>query len=565
VTAFPHMAAFDTETDLLQPGLITPPLVCASYYDGTHALLLDPPQAREVYRELLKAPTILCNANLPYDHGVMLADAEQNVGDAAELLELLFAKYDRPGTDGLGEIHELFIAQALDAIAGGHLFKDPRNNGPLTSPETGEQVGRYSLSICCDLTLGRRTTKINDFWRKRYAILREIPMRDWPPEARQYPIDDVMNAWDVAMAQRGAGRVGREHEWQPFGARDACVWCGVELGYGTPPACIERTIKGKPFRNLEGMPREVKADLCLHLGAIWGLRVDHKFFARLRKEAQADFDKYVAEFRDFFKHDHEKGCVKRMAERGVLPLNPKDVRKWSDDQVKEYLGLIQWREEWAEHCVSSCDYGKEDQNLVKRLVATAYGATGVCPSCNGEGRRIGAKGNPVNCWPRNFKDSPTVPCEACDGEGVVDAQACFHCGGAGRVEVSAITCDGTGLDLSTAPVLPRTEGGGVSMNRDTLSESGDERLMHYGDDEFAKAVSTHVPFLEQGLDAPLCLSPNVLVASFRMSYYGVIQQMPREGLQRACFAARGQDGGVVVSVPDDYVLQAGERFIDDAD
>ena len=47
-------------------------------------------------------------------------------------------------------------------------------------------------------------------------------------------------------------------------------------------------------------------------------------------------------------------------------------------------------------------------------------------------------------------------------------------------------CDGAGLDLETAPLLPRSDTLGVKTNRDTLTESGDDDLADYGADEFSK-------------------------------------------------------------------------------
>lgn len=435
------LVAFDTETHLIQPSLLAPPLVCASYADGERACLLSPDEARFVFRELLASDAILAGANLPFDMGVMAADAQRRGED---LMPAVIDKYHR------GEVHDILVAQSLDAIAGGHLFKDPRTGfGPLRDPETGEHVGRYSLSVCCDLVLGRRTAKVNDYWRERYAVLERVPMAEWPREARQYPVDDAVNTRDVALAQIA-----------------------------------------QPFRNLAGMARECRADLALHLGALWGLRVNKAWLDALAAEVEDRHEQHREAHAEFYKSGHKPGCLKRAKKR-----LPEDAPCVPDPDVD---------------CVSGCDDGKEDGPKIRRRVAEAYGGsrttTSTCPACGGAGKRRGPKGNLVNCSPRNFP-----------GE---------------------VYCDGTGLDLGTAPGLPRTEGGGVSSSRDTLMESGDDQLMSFADDEFEKIRTTYVPFLRRGTEGPLCLSPNVLVSSFRTSYYGPIQQMPGQGKARAAFEAR---------------------------
>lgn len=502
------VVAFDTETHRIQPGILAPPLVIASYDDGERRALLDAVQARFVFRELLKSDAVIAGANLPYDIGVMLADAERRGEDWQGLLDLIMAKYERD------EVHDILVAQALDAIAGGHLFKDPRTGGELRNPETNKSVFRYSLSVCCDLVLGRKDAKVNDFWRERYAILEHVPISEWPADARQYPIDDATNTRDVAVRQRGlpGGMRVRQHEWDGSGR---CKFCGLDIPFtdDMPPCPYERVVELPPFRNIEGLGREMRADLALHLGALHGLRVDGSWLNELALKVDEQHKEHLREFSDFFKHGHKPGCLKRLAAAGMSP----EAGALLGARVTEKGDKIGS----TPHCVSGCTDGKEDQPLIRRLVATSYGAGGTCPSCGGTGRRLGSKGNEVGCSYQYIQDG--LPC--CDGTGLA-------------LDWQAPVASGGGMLSSNVPNLPRTEGGGVKKDRDTLIESGDERLMAFGDDEFEKVRETYVPFLAQGVDSPLCLSPNILVSSFRTSYNGPIQQMPREGEARACFTAR---------------------------
>lgn len=439
------LVAFDTETHLIQAGLAAPPLVCASYAGPDGEYLLSADEARDVFRTLLKGDDVVVCANAPYDFGVMAADAERRGED---LMPLVIDKHHR------GQVHDVLIGCALDCIYNGWYSRkgwiDPRTQAPIRKPD-GSDAKRFSLEIALDVTLGRKDAKVRDFWRERYALLEPVPIADWPDDAREYPVDDARNTLAIACAQHGL----------------------LPRGDG-----ITREIG-----NLAGMPRETRAALGLHLGAVWGMRTDHRWLERLAARVEELHARRTADFGEFFKREHERGCFRKAAKRGAAaPEIPED-------------------------CVSTCDFGKEDGPLVRRMVALAYGATGSCPACGGSGRRMNLKGtSEVSCLPRSFPGEKT--------------------------------CDGTGLDLASAPALPKTEGGGVSASRDTLKESADERLSAYGDDEFEKVRTTYVPYLRKGAHHPLCLDPNVLVSSFRTSYYGPFQQMPQAGEARVSFVAR---------------------------
>lgn len=492
------VVSFDCETHLIQPGLLAPPLVCASMATEDGACLLSAAEARDVFRGILESSATWANANNSFDAGVMLADAERQSRAAYEsLVELVFRKYER------AEVHDVLLAQALDAVAGGHLYRLP-NGQDMRHPVTGEVKGRYSLDIVSWLVLGRSDAKARDFWRLRYAILEHVPPADWPPDAREYPVDDARNARDTTLVQLGLeGCKRREHEWVlPQGLTcEMCLHCGVKLGFGETSACVERALPAKPFRNLDGMPRAARLDLALHLGSTHGLRTDRAWIEALAAKTSARAAKYRSDHTEFFHAGHELGCLKRMEAAGVTPEQAAALGPRLDEDGKVKAPTV--------HCVTSCKDGKEKGPLIARMVAEAYGATGLCPACQGRGRRPGAKGNDVGCKAQYFKHEP-----------------------------GAITCGGTGLDLRTARQMPRSDGGDVKCDRDAKTESGDERLMSFADDEHEKIATTYLPFLRRGVDAPLTLSANAILETLRVSYNGPIQQMPREGEARTAFRAR---------------------------
>ncbi len=137
----------------------------------------------------------------------------------------------------------------------------------------------------------------------------------------------------------------------------------------------------------------------------------------------------------------------------------------------------------------------QDGRVIKRAVIFAYGGgASACRSCVDGKLKSDISGKPINC-----KD-----------------------------------CSGTGLDIGGAPMTPT---GGVCADRDAKLESGDPDLVAFGDNEPEKILKTYLPALE--IEAiGRSLRPNVLTASGRTSYDGLIQLLPKEGGVRECHRAR---------------------------
>jgi hypothetical protein len=449
--------AFDLETHKLGPGNMAPPIVCGSFArwldDGKISCgLTEGAEAScDFLKTTLEAGQIIVGANIAYDLACCAAQDES-------LLPLIFRALRG------GQIYDVQIAQSLDAIAGGHLAKDPRRIvqkegeepqfGDLRDPSSGRPSKRYSLATCVDLVLGRVDAKKNDAWRTSYALLEGIPVENWPEEARQYPVDDACNTLEVATKQvRGWTR-------------------GKHDGYEGP------------CRNLGNLPEQVEAAFSFHLGACWGLRVDGERLGKLEVHVAAQHEKTLERFRA--------------------------------------LGWIR-------------PDGTEDSVAIKRAVAAAYGAHGECPACKGTGSVRQTEKKP--CRGPKVKNR-YVGCVA----------GCAFCGGKAEIEVlgpyktckaAEGGCDGTGLDLKTAPLLPRSDKGSIKTDRDAMMESADDNLSDFSDNTFEKIRVTYIPYLRKGVERPLSFSPNVLVASGRCSYENSpVHQFPRKGGVRECITAR---------------------------
>ena len=156
--------------------------------------------------------------------------------------------------------------------------------------------------------------------------------------------------------------------------------------------------------------------------------------------------------------------------------------------------------------------GKTNTALVKTLLAKCYGAQGVCPKCKGKGKVP------------SDKTKSMVICKA-----------------------SAGGCDATGLDLSFCQAMPLTDTGGIQADRDGLGECGDDLLESFAEvSGFRKLKETYIPWLKQGTQWPLNTSANVLLATGRVSFDGLLQTPPRSGGVRECIVPRA--GNVLCSV-----------------
>lgn len=402
-----HLVGYDLESHLVQPGLLAPPIVCASAsVQGEEYLWLD---ASRLLETLVRNPSyIIVGAKISYDMACCAAERPELLADIFELYEQ-------------GRAYDVQIGEQLGAIARGDLGLDPRTGRPI-KPEPGRKRGGYSLKYCVDVRLGRDDAKRNDYWRLRYAILQRVPVELWPDEAREYPKDDVRNPVEVAYKQ------------------------------------LELAERGE-LENLWNMREQVYTDFCLQLSSAWGFRTDRARYDELRRMVEATRATVLEKFRavGFMKRD-----------------------------------------------------GKDDEPAIKRAVALAYGVdpASKCPRCAGSGKVASTSPSALKS-----KRPKLINC---------------------KVEPDASGCDSTGLDLSTAPGLPRTDAGGVSTSRDTLVESGDEQLMAFSENEGAKLADTYLPYLEKGLELPITPRCNILLANGRVSYDDVVQLLPRQVLCLWC-------------------------------
>ncbi|AKF85847.1 DNA polymerase I [Myxococcus fulvus 124B02] len=241
--------SFDTETWLIQPGLLAPPLVCgsvAAQAPGTERLL-DKAQARAFFREAINAPdTHLVGANLVYDLGVMAADDPR-------LVAPIFAALDA------GRLHCVQVREALIDIARGMYGVDPSTGRKLDDDEGA----RYPLALLVQRHLGLDVSeekKNPKAWRLRYAELDGVPVEPWPQEAADYPKRDARYTLDVYSRQEAIAR---------------------EVPNGG---------------NLHAEADQMRAAFALHLASIWGMRTNGASVAQLRERVEREWSENRAKF-----------------------------------------------------------------------------------------------------------------------------------------------------------------------------------------------------------------------------------------------------------------------------
>lgn len=181
------MIAFDCETFLIEPGNLAPELVCVSYSGPDHQARLyhaidGSPSFRAMADCALGNNTPVIGANVAYDMGVMLAH-DPSLGDR------IWALYDR------GLVRDVQMRQKMIDIA----------KGCYRSFRRGEDGKAYKIEYhLADLVkrhLEHDLSKGEDTWRLRYSELYEVPLNEWPAEARQYSEDDAVATMAVYQEQ----------------------------------------------------------------------------------------------------------------------------------------------------------------------------------------------------------------------------------------------------------------------------------------------------------------------------------------------------------------------------
>jgi hypothetical protein len=251
------LVGLDTETHLIRPGLLTPPLVCTSWAH-TAADIQGPITQEGYFRSTVPAPTgcgmwsgllrhdqalpfveelldteevILVGANIAFDMGVIAAKWPH-------LLRKIFDAYDA------NRIRDVLIRQKLLDIAAGCY------RGFFSAENKWTQFN-YGLNDLARRCFDAALDKGEDGWRLRYAELENVPLSAWPERALVYPCEDTVTPLLVHTEQEAY----RSHGW------------------------------------LTDEDRQCKAAWALHLQSVYGIRTDRARVARLVTQTTETLDR----------------------------------------------------------------------------------------------------------------------------------------------------------------------------------------------------------------------------------------------------------------------------------
>ncbi len=266
-----RVITFDTETHLIEPGLLAPPLVCLQFKiggTGTPPGLRhrdDPATKREI-EEWLAGPVLLVGHNVAYDMAVIGAQWP-------DLMPAIFAKYDRD------EITDTMLREQLLMIARGTFRAMPGPDGELVPV-------KYSLLDCTARHFGRQLFK--DGWRLFYRAFDNAPdIADWPRVAAEFQAHVRAHgvpewAKDVEKKDVDAMLASNPDEPVRYALEDA-----------TSPLALyeaqERIATERPGV-LQDQFRQARAAFALHLSSAWGVYTDPDAVDILEKDLTEAFE-----------------------------------------------------------------------------------------------------------------------------------------------------------------------------------------------------------------------------------------------------------------------------------
>lgn len=213
--------SWDTETHRVQPGLCAPPVVVHAYKSEMLEKLSR--TSLEIEQALADDSLRIVGANLAYDFGCLLV-ANPRLGPA------IWRAYK------LGRVHDVLIASTLYAISQGRVHDGKimtRDGQVMRRNKGGPATDSYNLWNATLEWTGRDTAKDNDRFRNSYALLEHLDFKYWPPDALQYPVDDVVSAYDTAMAQLDSGFDWSDLKVQAWAA--FCLHLSTMFGWRTDP------------------------------------------------------------------------------------------------------------------------------------------------------------------------------------------------------------------------------------------------------------------------------------------------------------------------------------------
>lgn len=282
------MLAWDTETGLIQGGLLAPPLACVSFTEDetveADLVHVKDPACKRIVRDILEREHI--GANTPYDLGVVGAEYP-------DYLPLIFEALDANTS------HDVIVREKLFDIGDG-------NYRIREVDEGGDQPVfvsvRYGLSDLHERYCGTKLEK--DEFRLWYGKLRHVPMDLWPEGARKYPKLDATATIKVCNRQ------------------------------------LQEPRRTETERYLVNETAQCRAGFAFHLIACWGIKTDAREVQRFLREIADEQNKRRAMLQ-------RAGLVSDVGSRTKKIALGMMREALGDGCVLTKTGLDQYRAWWA--------------------------------------------------------------------------------------------------------------------------------------------------------------------------------------------------------------------------
>lgn len=183
-----ELEAADSETLLLQDGLVAPPSVCWSFYNGKASSLVAGDEMFEAIRAFLKR-------NIKKTIHSAAYDATTSCATWPELIPLWFEAYNA------GLVVCTIVREKLLNLS---------THGKLELGPTGKISYTLGTLMMDYYGIDRSADKGDDSWRMNYALLRGRPVSRFPAEAARYALQDAEDHYRVYQAQEKRLQVARE-------------------------------------------------------------------------------------------------------------------------------------------------------------------------------------------------------------------------------------------------------------------------------------------------------------------------------------------------------------------
>jgi hypothetical protein len=278
-----QVVAFDTETALIRPALLAPPLVCVtSQRSGEGAQICHVTAAEKRIEVWLSgSENILVGHNTAYDMAVICERFPI-------LRPRIFEAYAQD------RVTDTMIRQQLLDIAAGCYRGRVGEKGKWFSYE-------YTLEALAKRCAGMQLLK--DGWRLSYAEFLDTPLEEWPRRAREVQAAARPRVVELTARIEDVDAAGKPREDEETIKALVKERAGLEeMIAGDPMRCAEYPLddaratlavyqaQEKHVAYLADQYRQARAAFALHLSSAWGLRTDAVGVELLRSTTQAQYD-----------------------------------------------------------------------------------------------------------------------------------------------------------------------------------------------------------------------------------------------------------------------------------